>query len=361
MPQVHFLSHNPHHHDTPFDSLPLPVALLYLKMSAAMENQKTAGELFLPFRFLRVDESLKRRRRRERERQRPESSVMVFQRERRRKRADPFVLSFSLFFSTVPTRPKVTPLHGGGLDLEEVQKKLLEEFARAARESPSFPFLLLLFSSFFFFFPLSLPLLLLPLGIAIQADHLLRWLLSLFTEEDPVKNNLPTAEELQGDFDALIEARALKLIESRSRSGSFSLSGGGSPFHVGGGGMSSLPASSSTRSPNPTSSPPLPLDHQPARPPVHHLPSGLSMTSAVPSTSSPLTMTPSTAPFVNHIHDEPSSVYDSSHVGESAISSGMTTPNTGASLSRQTSRSGSSRPGSRRPSMKMNVNNYEVR
>ena len=45
MPPVHFLSHNPHHHDTPFDSLPLPVALLYLKMSAAMENQKTAGEL----------------------------------------------------------------------------------------------------------------------------------------------------------------------------------------------------------------------------------------------------------------------------------------------------------------------------
>lgn len=69
---------------------------------------------------------------------------MVFQRERRRKRADPFVLSFSLFFSTVPTRPKVTPLHGGGLDLEEVQKKLLEEFARAARESPSSSLLLLL-------------------------------------------------------------------------------------------------------------------------------------------------------------------------------------------------------------------------
>lgn len=109
----------------------------------------------------------------------------------------------------------------------------------------------------------------------------------------------------------------------------------------------------------PTNDHPHPTEHVP-RPHINHLPSGLSMTSAVPSHPSPLAMTSSTP-----LSDEPtkfgSSGYDPN---ESAISSGANTPATGASLSRSGSYTGSrrgSRVPSRRPSMKANENNYEVR
>ncbi|CDZ97934.1 hypothetical protein [Phaffia rhodozyma] len=160
-------------------------------------------------------------------------------------------------------------------------------------------------------------------------------------KEEPIKNALPTEEELQGDFDKLIEARALKLIETRSRSGSFSLTQSG---------FDSPDSAASPRDGAP--------DHRPAAQ-MQHAFAGLSM-SSIPSLPSPLN------PLSTVTEGKP---FNSDSFGDSALSSGTNTPATlsrrgSRSVSRRSSmRTGTNRPAvlSRKPSIRNDEVNYEVR
>lgn len=84
-------------------------------MTSAMDLQKTAGQFKLSL-SLSLSGRLACR-----------TSLVM------RKR--PRSLASSRF--PVPSRPKVTPLHGGGLDLDQVQARLLAEFSKQAGQSTS--------------------------------------------------------------------------------------------------------------------------------------------------------------------------------------------------------------------------------